>query len=449
MKSLVRFFTSVRLAIILFIVIIIASILGTLIPQGRDAEEYLVRYGQLAALFERMQLTNLYRSFWYVALLSLFSLNILVCTLARLSPKLKRVFRPQIEVEAKNLLALKIKDRFKLPHDLGTAQKKIAKELATRHYRVKINETPERVYFLARKKMMGWFGSDVVHLGLLIILMGGILSGLLGFRENLTFFEGQTLPIPRAEFSVRLDKFVTEYYPDGRVKDWKSHLTVLEEGHPRAKKAVEVNHPLKHRGYLFYQSGYGWDWQDPVLDIQIKKNSDPTFEERFSLRLGEKRRLEKENLEVSALRFLPDFVLDERRQPATRSLEPNNPAVFLEARRGSEAIFSGWVFSKFPDFGRMHGTGSTDFSFEFKDVEARSYSVIQMARDPGVPLIWVGCTVLMLGLFLAFYWPVREVRMVLQETNGKCEVIAGGIASKGKEAFANAFLALMSDLRRT
>ena len=50
MKALIQFFSSVKLAIVLIIIITAASILGTFIPQNRGIEEYTVRFGQLADL---------------------------------------------------------------------------------------------------------------------------------------------------------------------------------------------------------------------------------------------------------------------------------------------------------------------------------------------------------------------------------------------------------------
>lgn len=449
MKAVVRFFASVRLAIVLFIFIIFASILGTLLPQGRSAEEYLIRYGRLGSLLEKIQLTNVYQSLWYIALLSLFSLNIIVCTLKRLSPKLRRVFLPKMETEAQRLLAMKVKDRFKLPTGLFATKEVMKRELIKKRYRLSIREEKDKIFLLGRKRILGWFGSDVVHLGLLIILAGGILSGLLGFRQSLTFHEGQTMPIADAHFSVRLDKFVTEYYPNGSIKDWKSHLTVIEKGEPLLRKAIEVNHPLHHRGYTFYQSGYGLDWERAKLEFWVKKGDQPSAREKIFLQVGEKQSLDGGKIQVLARHFLPDFFLDERRQPQTRSLEPNNPAVFLEAWRGEEKVFAGWIFARFPDFGRRHGIEAADLSFELKNIEAAPYSVIQVAKDPGVPLIWVGCAVLMVGLFLAFYWPSRELRVIIEESHGKSEVIAGGTSPRGSEALEQEFSAIMDRVRKS
>jgi cytochrome c biogenesis protein len=448
MKKLLNFFTSVRVAITLLIILILASILGTLIPQGRGAEEYLVRYGWLAGLFDRLQLTSLYRSIWYIALLALFSLNIVICTLARLGPKFRKAFRFRFETDPKNILALKIKDKLKLGLPLSAAGEAARRELSRHNFRLREEKDERRIYLTGHKRILGLFGSDIVHLGILVILVGGILSGLAGFRKDLSFVEGQTQPVPGADFSLRLDKFITEYYPNGSVKDWKSELSVIEGGRPLYEKTIEVNHPLNHRGFLFYQSGYGWDWQNPSLEVWVKKKADPSDIKKLWLKVGEKVNLDQGGLVISVVRFLPDFVLDERNQPATRSLELNNPAAYIEGRSGDEVVFSGWVFAKFPDFTRLHSAEETDLSFELKDVKAPQYSVIQMSRDPGVSLIWVGCALLMAGLFLAFYWPAREIRLILEDSAGKTEVSAGGISAKSRDAFETEFKGILSNLRK-
>ena len=44
--------------------------------------------------------------------------------------------------------------------------------------------------------------------------------------------------------------------PRGQISDYKSDLTVLEEGREVARKTIEVNDPLHYGGYHFYQSSY-------------------------------------------------------------------------------------------------------------------------------------------------------------------------------------------------
>jgi cytochrome c biogenesis protein len=448
MKSIIQFFSSVKLAIALIIIITGASVVGTLIPQLRSPQEYVSRYGQFAHFLMRLEITDLYHSWWYITLLFFFSMNILICTLVRVSPKFRRTFKPKVEFETRALLSSKIHLRYKKGWNLEKAEAELKTDLRSRHFRIKEKRKDETLYLIARKRTLGLFGSDVVHLGLLIILIGGIVSGMGGIRANINLSEGQTVPVLHADFKLRLDKFETEFYPNGSVKDWKSTLTVIENESPRLTKTIEVNHPLSYKGHVFYQSSYGWDWKNPILEIWIKKNTDPSLSKKASIRLGEKVTWEEENIEFSALQFVPDFVI-EGNQVKTRSLEPNNPAVFIEAFKGEDKISSGWIFFKFPDFSRMHSEKETDYAFELKDIRTAQYSGIQMSKDPGVNLIWAGCVLLMAGLFIAFYWPPRDIRFILKESNGKTEIIAAGRATKGKLSLESEFHKIMASLRRS
>jgi len=447
MSSFIRFFTSVKVAITLIIILTVASIIGTLIPQGRSHQEYWLHYGQLANLLEKLQLTRLYHSFWYLALLLLFSLNLIICTLVRLRPKLKRALRPFLDFKPNELIALRFHYQFNLSLPLASAHQKAKEILKDHHYRFREKDDEKGVKIAARKRIFGIFGSDVVHLAILTILAGGLLSGLVSFRTDLALHPKQTVAVPQAGFSVRLDSFETEFYPNGQVKDWKSTLTIVEKDKEILTKTIEVNHPLNYQGFMFYQSAYGWDWDQASLQILIKQASGQAEEKVVKIKVGEKMALE-DGVEIEALRFLPDFVLDENRQPSTRSLEPNNPAALVKVTRSGESLFSGWLFARFPDFSRLHPGSSSALTLELKGYSGSQYSVIHVSRDPGTWLIWVGCFLIMLGLGLAFYWPTYEIRIWLQEEAGKTTIVAGGLATKNRENFAQELETIISSLRK-
>jgi len=450
MKSFLRFFSTVKLAITLLIILAVASILGTLIPQGRSAEEYAVRYGGLSAIFIRLQLTTLYHSFWYLALLGFFALNTMVCTLTRLSPKLRRASRPVVESDPKALAALKVKDRWKRAGSVADTRAAVERALRAARYRVRTSGDGPRGFLFARKRIAGIFGSDIVHAGLLIIIAGGIVSGIGGFKTQIPLKEGEMAPVPRAAFEVRLDKFTTEYYPDGAVKDWKSTVTVLENKNPVLTKTVEVNHPLSYKGFAFYQMSYGNDWDTVTVEVWAKKKSDPAFLRKLTLKPGGRTTLDDaENTEIFVRRFLPDFVLGEGNQPETRSLQPDNPAALIEGFRSGAKVFDGWIFAQYPDFAQMHGAEGADLAFELKGYTAGAYSVLEAAKDPGVPLIWLGCILVMAGLALAFYWPTWEIRAAIEEAQGKTDIALGGHASKSRDRFEKEFASVAETLRRS
>ncbi len=449
MKTFLQFFNSVKLAIVLLIIITLASIIGTLIPQNRAMMEYVEHYGQLAKLFSALEFTRLYQSFWFVGLLLLFSFNILVCTLTRLSPKLKRAFNPKMEKETNNLTVLKIQEKLRKNLDLTKTKDEVLKALTGRRYRVREESEGGKVFLLARKKTSGFFGADIVHLGLLVILAGGIISGVTVIKDDMTFYQGQTLPVNKADFQIRVDNLEQEFYDNGGTKDWKSTVTVIENGEEKLTKIIEVNHPLSYKGYMFYQSGWGYDWQNPTVEIWAKKKDNPDYTGKVRLRLGERVELEGENLQITALQFVPDFIIGENGQVASRSQQPYNPAVYIEGWQEETQVFTGWIFAQFPDFSRIHSEEETDLTFELKGYQGGEISILNAAKDPGSNIIWLGCAFLMVGLGLAFYWPPREIKIIITETSpSKTEVTAGGVASKNKDAFRTEFENIMTTLRR-
>ena len=447
MKSFIRTFSSLKLAVALLSLITLAALIGTLIPQLRTPDFYSTRYGALAPWLIRFGFTHLYQSGWFVLLLFLFAINTLTCTLTRIRPKTKAFFNPTVEKPESALRALSPHDSFPSPLPPSAGRDRVLSALRKHRYRSREKTTDSRIHLLGRKKTAGRFGSDIVHLGLLFILAAGILSSLGGDRRNLLLRPDETASLPEAGFEVRLDKFETEYYPDRRVKDWKSTLTILEDKLPILTRTIEVNHPLSFRGYRLYQASYGTDWEKPILKLTVKSPSRPGFAQELMIKNGTTEMLAAEGLEIFARHFVPDFALTADNKVISRSSEPNNPAAFLEVRRNGQNIFAGWIFARHPDFPRSHKTEPADFVFELTDVHAVQYSVIQAARDPGALIIWIGCGLIMLGLGLAFYWRPREIRLILREDPSGTMVIGGGDGSGNREALTREFNEIISGLR--
>jgi hypothetical protein len=54
----------------------------------------------------------------------------------------------------------------------------------------------------------------------------------------------------------------------------------------------------------------------------------------------------------------------------------------------------------------------------------------------------------MIGLFMAFYWPTRDIRFILKETGEKTEIISAGRSAKSMLALESEFTRIMTSLRR-
>ncbi|MEK6622963.1 MAG: cytochrome c biogenesis protein ResB, partial [Planctomycetota bacterium] len=78
------FFCSVKLAVVIILVMVVACIIGTVIVQEKTLDEYTARYGYgLATFFRYTQLTNVFYSYWFSFLLVLLCANLICCTIKR------------------------------------------------------------------------------------------------------------------------------------------------------------------------------------------------------------------------------------------------------------------------------------------------------------------------------------------------------------------------------
>ncbi len=321
-----KFFSSPKLTFILLIILALVSIIGTIIPQNAEPCFYLEKYGHnLYSLFKALSLIDVYHSWWFIGLLGFLSLDIIICSL----------------------------NRFK------TAWK-------------------------------GKLGSFIIHLSILIILLGGIISSLVGFKEYLYLKEAEVSQVPQTNFYIKLNKFWLEYYSDSRViKDYKSNLTIIEDGKEILAKTIEVNYPLSYKRIRFYQANYGIDTINEVtIAIQGKD---------FRVKIGEEFGFPDADLKIKVADFVPDFAIDEGKV-FSRSNELDNPAVLLEVYEDATLKYKKWVFYKFPGF---HHKDEKDTKFILKDFHPSYYTGLQVVKDPAREVVWIGCILLMIGLIIS------------------------------------------------
>ena len=85
--SLRESLASVRFTIPLLIVLAVASIFGTVIPQNGSPEEYLRVYRvSTYRILRILGFLDMYHAWWFLTLLGLLSLNLVACSVKRLRP---------------------------------------------------------------------------------------------------------------------------------------------------------------------------------------------------------------------------------------------------------------------------------------------------------------------------------------------------------------------------
>jgi cytochrome c biogenesis protein len=95
-----------------------------------------------------------------------------------------------------------------------------------------------------------------------------------------------------------------------------------------------------------------------------------------------------------------------------------------------------YLFKLRPD---LKTAGDLPLDLSFTNVESLQYTGLQVVHDPGVDVIWAGCTLMVLGLWFAFFVSHRRVWVRLREDGGASAVALAGNANKNRESFTEEF----------
>jgi len=114
----------------------------------------------------------------------------------------------------------------------------------------------DRLIIRFKRKIKKKLGPDILHIGVLILIIGTVITAL-GRRENVFYLgEGDTVQLP-GKYSIHLKSFKYIKYEDGRPKDWISTIDVEKNQELIIDSfSIEVNKPLKIGSMKVYQDSY-------------------------------------------------------------------------------------------------------------------------------------------------------------------------------------------------
>ena len=92
------------------------------------------------------------------------------------------------------------------------------------------------------------------------------------------------------------------------------------------------------------------------------------------------------------------------------------------------------------------GTPTTIAGLTYTFERTRQYTGLIVAHDPGAPFVWVGSTLLVLGLLMVFFFPHRRVWVRIRKTSGGSEVLQAS-TMKRDLAFKPQFHQLIADIQ--
>ena len=374
---------SVKLAAALIVLIALLAAAGGIIPQGRTVQFYAQRFpGTGEKLILTLGLDKIFTGLPFLALASLFTVNLTICSFHRFANEMR-------------------------------------KPRANRRH-----------------------GPDLLHIGLLIFIFGGILSSRTRTEAFIYLGKGQTARLPDGAHLTLVD-LREEHYPDGRPKSWESSVviddnaatspggaaasaesggdTLGESGYmgedpriaaggrtpqvptspgsggattasttlapgagahaqPTEVRVIKVNSPLRYKGSTIYQQ----DWNSELRVV---------LEDAIGIKL----RLEPGTL-APMLGGSVRFMTVEKHEPSQAGAEEcsNYKAVFLVSTAAGKEILRA-------------SKGDKVGTFTFSSFEEAPVSGLKIVRDKGYPLVAAGLGLIVLGTFLTYIRKLKGI----------------------------------------
>ncbi len=446
-------FSSVTLAIVLIAAIALSSIVGTVIEQNaikaRNIQVISTFVGESLApaaysFLDALGFMDMYRSWWFLMLLCLLSLNLMVCSFDRLPRIWKLVTDPIIPLKENVIRNLSIKGESSFtasPEDVHKAVEDVIKAKGFFPNISKEEDGSLQVY--AQKGASSRLGVYVVHASILIIFLGAIIGIVWGFKGGLNLTEGSTSdvayqygsgkPIPLG-FTIKCSWYETEFYGGSDMpKLFKSELSIHENGKEVLKKWIRVNDPLTYKGITFYQSSFGFNPNPSDAWFIFKVTAPGVTEELVWVRGSQTFKIPGTENSATVVNFSPALATDRQTgQLFTYADSMNNPAVKIQYATG-EGVKVGWIWKRYPETGKL----DEGVSLEFMHYWGSQYTGLQVRKDPGVWLVYLGCLLMSLALYVALFMSHRKIwiRIEAGSDKGRTSMLVGASAHKNRHSF--------------
>jgi cytochrome c biogenesis protein len=421
-------FASVRFSVLILVLLAATSIIGTLIPQNQQPVYYFQTFGETAyRVMDALNLFDMYHSWWFRFLMMMLAMNLTVCSLERL-PAVWKIVRKSPVFDPERFKHFKDRHTVEMTGPCANKHAAIVRLIKKKFGSCHEAPGPDGPVFFSETGRWSRLGVYVVHSSILLLLLGGLLGSLWGFEGTMTIPEGETrnqvklrnsgLAIP-LDFAIRCDDFTLSHYDNGAPSEYRSDLTVLEDGRDILKKSIIVNDPLRFRGINVFQSSYGVLAGDTATLSFTSAASGMIYERTASM-----------NQPLVLPENLGTFTLAHHMN-AYPVMGHDIGECFIGHIETADGKQEDVILPlRFNGFDKMRkGT----VAVAVVDYEKRYYTGLQVTRDPGVLLVYLGFILMILGCWVAFFMSHQRVCVEIQTAGeGRCTVTVSGTANKNK-----------------
>ncbi|MFP4445974.1 MAG: cytochrome c biogenesis protein ResB [Desulfosudaceae bacterium] len=440
---------SVKLTVVVLISIAVSAIIGTVIPQNRPLEFYRMQYGEsMFNLITNLTLYDMYHSLWFQALILILAVNILACSWDRLKIVARIVFPGKITFSAGAFKTDAVTEPVTVKAT-PTALVQPGEKWLARKFAVTRIESRDNGYLLfAEKGRRTRLGVYVVHLSVLLLLGGALLGSFFGFEGNVNIPEGEVVSeIPLRDssdkrklgFQIRCDDFTADFYPSGRPKDYRSTLSIIEDGQVVLTRDIRVNDPLNYQGIRIFQSSYGTASADNVTLTFTSRESGMTYER--TLDMGQTITLPEQLGKFTLAGFRDSYLF----QMGSEKHDIGETLIGVLENKEEKTMVPMPV--RFERFDKMRGGRVVVSVMDFDRVR---YTGLQIRKDPGVPVVYASFILMILGIYITFFMSHQRfcVQMINTEDDGGTRMQVFWKTSRNEPAARKKAAAIQEHLSR-
>lgn len=420
-----RVLTSTRLAVIVMIAISILSLIGALIPQGKNAELYKTQYGELGSrIILSAGLDSVFKQIYYISLMGLLGLMLVACALRRLIRQIR--ISPTLFIESiEKIENLAQHHRVQLELDRQETTLHIVDILKRKFYRTRVKSLSSSDLIYGSKHGFAKYGSTILHLGLAVLLVGGALTARFGERFSVEMRVGDSFDFAVKKgdtLTVTLDDFNVEFDEGGRPVDYLCELEIADTDGQRSWKTVMVNKPLVRGGVEIYLESY---------------RSDPSFEAGYILSI-----LDKEG----------DLLASGVYVPCDQFVGIDDLGLELSAQRGAvptiRAIDESGDLRSYPIYSDIDEAMGDTLSMRFVMVHPVPSLIVslQVVKEPGQPVIIIGFIMILGGVFASLCLSHRQIWFIVSDEGVTRDVWFGGYSHKDQQGFLKEFQSIKATI---
>jgi len=432
-NSIWKLFVSVKLTVVLLLSLAGTSIIGTVIPQNEQPAAYLQAYGEfLYRVLYTFDIFDMYHSWWFQLLILLLTINVVVCSLDRLANTWKIVFvkNPQFNVDSFKRRSDNVE--FLDRHPLEDLRKRYLAVVAKYFGYRRIEDTDQGFCILAEKWRWTRLGVYTVHLSIVLLLVGGLIGSIFGFDGHVNIPEGESVKSikirnnmqPKSlDFEILCKDFNVSFYDSGAPKEYRSRLTILEQGKAVMTKDIIVNDPLRYKGINIFQSSYG---KIPPQKVTINFTNRPTG------KVSTKEVFIGQQIDIPEARgqFVLTGYTDSYHFKGQHLGEAFRGILTRDNGKPTEIILP-LRFSGFDNMREDHVVVSV------AGYTHRYYTGLQVTKDPGVWVVYTGFLLMIIGCYITFFMSHQRLCVEVVPSGPKSKVMVSGIANKNKFSMQN------------